>query len=96
MPSILDDVLLHGQESAALEAAHSLLRTLTSDRKYSAAMGSMQPLAEVLDELGFSGLWRYSSQSSMEEVKQECFELTEKLIEVSELHVRAAVERGRG
>ncbi|PNY29463.1 Pentafunctional AROM polypeptide [Tolypocladium capitatum] len=82
MPSILDDVLLHGQESAALEAAHSLLRTLTSDRKYSAAMGSMQPLAEVLDELGFSGLWRYASQSSMEEVKQECFELTEKLIEL--------------
>ncbi|KAM4066974.1 GTPase-activator protein for ras-like GTPase domain-containing protein [Hirsutella rhossiliensis] len=56
MPSILSGVLLHGQDSAALGAAHSLLRILTSDDRYAAATGSMQTLRDVLDELGFTGL----------------------------------------
>lgn len=84
MPSILGGVLLHGQDPAALGAAHSLLRILTSNDRYAAAMGSMQTLRYVLDELGFSGLWKDSSsaQPRTEEVKQECLELTAKLIEV--------------
>ncbi len=83
MPSILDDVLLHGQESTALKAAHTLLRTLTSSNEFSAAMASNEPLNDALDDLGFGGLWKYSSQASLDDVKHECFGLTEKLIEVS-------------
>ncbi|ODA79734.1 hypothetical protein RJ55_05328 [Drechmeria coniospora] len=82
MPSILNGVLLHGQEPATLEAAHLLLRTLTSDGNYSSAMGSTKAFVNVLDGLGFRGLWRDSSAASTEGVKQECFEMTEKLIEL--------------
>ncbi|UNI16248.1 Ras GTPase activating protein ira2 [Purpureocillium takamizusanense] len=82
MPSILDDVLLHGQESTALEAAHTLLRTLTSSKEYAAAMASNEPLNDALDDMGFGGLWRYPSQTSLDDVKHECFSLTEKLIEL--------------
>lgn len=82
MPSILDDVLLHSQESSALQAAHAVLRTLSSEEKYSQAMESMHSLTTQLNEMGFSGLWRSSKHTSIEDVKGECFELTEKLIEV--------------
>lgn len=83
MPSILNDVLMHGQDSAALEAAHTLVRTLTSEREYANATGSMESLEEALEEMGFRGLWKASFQEMTEENRAECFELTEKLIEVS-------------
>ncbi|KAJ6787469.1 hypothetical protein PWT90_02693 [Aphanocladium album] len=82
MPSILNDVLMHGQDSAALEAAHTLVRTLTSEREYASATGSMESLEEALDEMGFRGLWKASFQEMPEENRAECFELTEKLIEI--------------
>ncbi|PMB73475.1 hypothetical protein BM221_000898 [Beauveria bassiana] len=83
MPSILNYVLMHGQDSAALEAAHTLVRTLTSEREYANATGSMESLEEALDEMGFSGLWKASFQDMAEENRAYCFELTEKLIEAS-------------
>lgn len=83
MPSILNDVLMHGQDSAALEAAHTLVRTLTSEREYASATGSMESLEEALEEMGFRGLWKASFQEMTEENRAECFGLTEKLIEVS-------------
>ncbi|KAK5988736.1 Pentafunctional AROM polypeptide [Cladobotryum mycophilum] len=83
IPSILEDVLLHGQNSVALEAAHTLLQTITSDAEYSSAMSSTKPLTEALNSMGFSGLWRSSYHGLMEDVKRECFDLTEKLIEAS-------------
>lgn len=82
MPSILNDVLIHGQDSAALEAAHTLVRTLISERQYSEAMGSMEALTEELDDVGFSGLWASSFHRGTTNTSN-CFELTEKLIEVS-------------
>ncbi|OAA76331.1 Ras GTPase activator [Akanthomyces lecanii RCEF 1005] len=82
MPSILNDVLMHGQDSAALEAAHTLVRTLTSEREYANATGSMESLDEALEEMGFRGLWKASFQEMTEENRAECFELTEKLIEL--------------
>ncbi|EGX89201.1 Ras GTPase activator [Cordyceps militaris CM01] len=82
MPSILNDVLMHGQDSAALEAAHTLVRTLTSEREYASATGSMESLEEALEEMGFRGLWKLSFQGMAEENRAECFELTEKLIEL--------------
>lgn len=83
MASILDDVLLHSQETGALEAAHALLRTISSEQSYFQELGSMHSLLSLLNELGFSGLWRASNHTSTEDVKGDCFELTEKLIEVS-------------
>ena len=81
MPSILNDVLIHGQDSAALEAAHTLVRTLTSEERYSKAIGSMDALNEELEDLGFPGLWTASFHQPLRN-KKECFQLTEKLIEV--------------
>lgn len=81
MPSILNDVLIHGQDSAALEAAHTLVRTLTSEERYSKAIGSMDALNEELEDLGFPGLWNASFHQPLRN-KKECFQLTEKLIEV--------------
>lgn len=88
MPSILNDVLIHGQDSAALEAAHTLVRTLTSERRYSSAMGSMDSLTNTLKDMGFEGLWRSSFNGLSDANKSDCLELTEKLIEVSQYHER--------
>ncbi|TQV91339.1 ras GTPase activator [Cordyceps javanica] len=82
MPSILNDVLMHGQDSAALEAAHTLVRTLTSEREYASATGSMQSLEEAMEEMGFRGLWKASFQGVADKNRAVCFELTEKLIEL--------------
>lgn len=83
MPSILNSVLVHRQDPAALEAARSLLKKLTSDSRYATAMESRQPLTELLDGLGFGGLWRCSSRPARKDrVKQESFELTGKLVEL--------------
>lgn len=46
-------------------------------------MTSMRPLIDALHEMGFTGLWRFSSQDLGEEIRRECFDLTERLIEVS-------------
>jgi neurofibromin 1 len=83
MRTILDDVLLHGQNSASLEAAHSLLRTLTSDKKYARAMSSGGSMTKILEKNGFGGLWRSCSMGAMDDIHRDCFDLTEKLIEVS-------------
>lgn len=82
MRSLVDDVLLHGQNAATLKAAHTLLRTLLSDKKYTQAMDSTSTISEVLQDKGFSGLWRSCSMGSTEDIHHDCFELTEKLIEV--------------
>lgn len=86
MRTILDDVLLHGQNSVTLEAAHTLLRTLSADRSYARAMDSGNSMNDILEDKGFGGLWRAcSSMGPMEDIQRDCFTLTEKLIEVSYL-----------
>ncbi|KAL2018057.1 hypothetical protein VTK56DRAFT_1323 [Thermocarpiscus australiensis] len=82
--SILDDILLHCQSSATLEAAHTLLQTLTSNAKFAGALeSSTAVLNEILDDMGFGGLWRSCSFNlSQEQQDRTCFVLTEKLIEL--------------
>ncbi|TWU75590.1 Ras GTPase activating protein ira2 [Metarhizium rileyi] len=82
LPSILNDVLLHSQDSVALEAAHVLLQTLASEQKYTHAMGSLELLTSQLNKLGFGGLWKPPKHAITEDTRGECFELTEKLIEL--------------
>lgn len=79
---ILDDVLMHSQDIGALEAAHALLRTISSQQKYSKEISSLHSLLNVLEKMGFGGLWRGSIHSFTEDIRVDCFELTEKLIEV--------------
>jgi neurofibromin 1 len=85
--SLLDDILLHCQSSATLEAAHSLLQTLTSNPRFSASLeNSAAVLNELLEDMGFAGLWRSCSFNLAQVGEQQdraCFALTEKLIEVS-------------
>jgi neurofibromin 1 len=92
--SILEDILLHCQSSATLESAQRLLQTLTANPKFPASIeSSAANLNELLDDMGFGGLWRSGSFNGM--LAQDgplpsaalqdraCFGLTEKLIEVS-------------
>ncbi|KAK7980760.1 hypothetical protein PG989_013217 [Apiospora arundinis] len=79
---ILDDILLHCQNSTTLEAAHTLLQAMTSDHNISAAMETNGVLNEILEDVGFGGLWRSCSFSQGQEPDKQCFALTEKLIEL--------------
>nr|CAD21515.1 related to NEUROFIBROMIN [Neurospora crassa] len=81
--SILDDIVLHCQNPSTLESAHELLQTLTNNPKFSGAMEQAAMLNEILDEMGFGGLWRSCSFNlSHQEQDRQCFGLTEKLIEL--------------
>ncbi|KAG6075745.1 hypothetical protein E4U15_005492 [Claviceps sp. LM218 group G6] len=82
LPSIIDDVLLHSQDTRALEAAHALLRTISSEQRYCEDLGSLRSFLDPLDEIGFGGLWREFGHLSSEAVTIDCFELTQKLIEL--------------
>ncbi|KAL2759502.1 hypothetical protein ACRALDRAFT_1074229 [Sodiomyces alcalophilus JCM 7366] len=79
--SILEDTLLHCQNASSLQAAHVLLQCLTSDASLSPALESPGMLDDILDEMGFGGLWRSCSFESSQQQDRECFALTEKLIE---------------
>ncbi|KAL2265612.1 hypothetical protein VTJ83DRAFT_6712 [Remersonia thermophila] len=87
--SILEDILLHCQSSATLESAHRLLQTLTTNPKFPASLeSSAANLNELLDDMGFGGLWRSCSfntnlgQDPGPGQDRACFGLTEKLIDL--------------
>lgn len=81
--SVLDDVLLHCQNSTTLQSAHALLQCLASNPRFSSALESPGVLNDILEDMGFTGLWRSCSFSLTQEQDRQCFVLTEKLIEVS-------------
>ncbi|KAI1449301.1 GTPase [Annulohypoxylon stygium] len=78
----LDEVLLHGQSSSTLGSAHALLQTLSSSSKFTSALDSSGMLNEILEDMGFEGLWRSSSFTHAQEPDRQCSVLTEKLIEL--------------
>lgn len=88
--SILDSVLLHCQNSSTLESAHLLLQTLSGNPRLVSAQQQLEGgagaaagiLDDILEEMGFEGLWR-SCSFNLAVDGRECFSLTEKLIEVS-------------
>lgn len=45
--------------------------------------GAGPVLNEILDDMGFSGLWRFCSLNPTQEPDKQCFSWTEKLIDVS-------------
>ncbi|KAI1099294.1 GTPase [Jackrogersella minutella] len=81
--SFLDEVLLHGQSSTTLGSAHALLQTLSSNTKFTSALESNGMLNDILEDMGFEGLWRSSSFTHAQDPDKQCAILTEKLIEVS-------------
>jgi len=81
--AILDDVLISCQNAVTLESAHQLLRTLTSNSKFSGGVDTAEMLEDVLDGIGFGGLWRSSSFHATNEQDRQCTALTDRLIEVS-------------
>jgi neurofibromin 1 len=62
-----------------------LLRTLTINPKFSDTVDTAQLLGEVLDDIGFGGLWVSSTFHSSSERDRHCTILTDKLIEVSNI-----------
>lgn len=81
--SLLDDILLHCQNSATLASAHVLLQTLTLNKTFASALESDGALDELLEDMGFGGIWRSCSFNISLDQDRQCFALTEKLIEVS-------------
>jgi neurofibromin 1 len=79
---ILDDVLLSCQNAITLESAHTLLRTLTSDPKLSGIIDTARLLEEVLEDIGFGGLWRSSTFHIVNGGDKRNTALTDRLIEV--------------
>ena len=65
-----------------LESAHQLLRTLTSNPKFSGGVDTAEMLEDVLDGIGFGGLWRSSTFHVPNEQDRQCTALTDRLIEV--------------
>ncbi|KAI1381086.1 GTPase [Hypoxylon crocopeplum] len=80
--SFLDEVLLHGQSASTLGSAHALLQTLSSNPKFTSALESNGVLSEILEDMGFEGLWRSSSFTHAQDPDKQCSILTEKLIEL--------------
>jgi neurofibromin 1 len=80
--TILDNVLISCQNAATLESAHQLLRILTSNPKFSGGPDTAEMLDEVLDGIGFGGLWRSATFHSPNEHGRRCTALTDRLIEV--------------
>jgi len=82
--TILDDVLMSSQNAITLESAHQLLRTLTLNPKFSGGVDTTEMLEDVLDGIGFGGLWRSSTfHTSNDQERRQCTALTDRLIEVS-------------
>lgn len=79
---ILDDTLMSCQNAATLESAHTLLRAITSNPKFSGDIDTAEMLEDVLDGIGFSGLWRSSTFHVQNEHERQCTALTDRLIEV--------------
>lgn len=87
--SILDDMLLHCQNSATLESAHRLLQTLTFSSRFASALETTGRLNGILEDMGFEGIWRSCSLNLSHEQDKQCFVLTERLIEVCSLGCHA-------
>ncbi|RYC65279.1 hypothetical protein CHU98_g953 [Xylaria longipes] len=80
--SLLDEVLLHAQRPEAMKAVHELLRMVTSNPKFSAAKEDYDPLDDILEDIGFEGLWRSNSLLQSRDFDKQLIGLTEKLIEL--------------
>ncbi len=76
--------MLHSSQNAqTLESARILLKNLTTNHAPSNSVDTAHLLVEVLEDIGFGGLWRSSTFKTSLERDKRCPLLTEKLVEVS-------------
>ncbi|CAJ2511131.1 Uu.00g067560.m01.CDS01 [Anthostomella pinea] len=80
--ALLDEVLLQAQNSSTLKTGHVLLRALSTHARLAAALDGEDNLTDILEDMGFEGLWRSSSFSQTQDHDRQLFALTEKLIEL--------------
>ncbi|KAI1178220.1 hypothetical protein F4777DRAFT_586841 [Nemania sp. FL0916] len=80
--SLLDEILIHAQNPTAMKAAHELLQSVTSNPKFAAARDDHEALTDVLEDIGFEGLWRPNPFLQPREPDKQLIGLTEKLIEL--------------
>jgi neurofibromin 1 len=66
-----------------MNAAHGLLRMMTSNPQFAAARENLDTLTDILEDMGFEGLRRSNSFLQTQEFDKQLIGLTEKLIEVS-------------
>jgi len=59
------------------------MRTITSNPKFSGGVDTAEMLEDVLEGIGFGGLWRSSTFHILNEHERQCTALTDRLIEVS-------------
>jgi neurofibromin 1 len=83
--TILEDVLLSCQNTNTLESAHHLFRTLTTNPTFLRSADTTEMLEDVLEAIGFGGLWRSSTFHVTNEQLRQCTALTDRLIEVCDL-----------
>ncbi len=83
MIRILENLLTSCQNVVTLEAAHELLRTLTANSKFANGVDTAEMLEDVLEGVGFGGLWRSSTFHGDSSNDRQCTALTDRLIEVS-------------
>ncbi|TQS39320.1 hypothetical protein Golomagni_00158 [Golovinomyces magnicellulatus] len=79
---ILDNILTSCQNVATLESANQLLQTLTSNPKFSNGVDTTEMLQEVLDGIGFDGLWRSTTFHTQNDDDRQRTALTDRLIEL--------------
>src|SRR3954471_12502652 len=80
--AILGELLQCSQSPSTLQAAHSLACSLAADSRFVDTSNSVDMLSTMLEEIGFSGLWRSSSFRTTMDQEKRCALLTDKLIEV--------------
>lgn len=84
LASIIQETIIDCQNSVTLESGHVLLRTLYANPDFAAANDQASGLEDVLETIGFGGLWRGSRfHHSTSERDRQCTLLTDRLIEVS-------------
>ncbi|KAJ5053875.1 uncharacterized protein L3040_000165 [Drepanopeziza brunnea f. sp. 'multigermtubi'] len=79
---VLDNILISCQNAVTLESAHLLMRTITSNPKFAAGVDTAEMLEDVLDGIGFGGLWRSSTFHTASDHERQCTALTDRLIEL--------------
>lgn len=80
---VLDYVMNSSQNHLTLRAAQTLLQTLATHQRLADTVDTAHLLEQVLEDLGFLGLWRSTDFYMGRERDRERCNLTEKLIELA-------------
>ncbi|KAI2626815.1 GTPase [Xylaria nigripes] len=80
--SLLNRILVHAQKPETLKAAHNLLQIMTVNSTVAISRERQSVLVDMLQDMGFEGLWRTSSFLQAPDFDKQLIGLTGKLIEL--------------